>query len=302
MVGGNQRSSPDAPNGEACDRMCTRRHYVALSAAFAVVSGCLGTDDTEDRSDDDPPDDETTPVDDDTVTGDAAGSSEDEATPPDDDADSVDAADVADDPSDDSSIASEEAIDVQEDFESYILEMEVTHEGPDGEWTQRLYREADVENDQMYQQFEMKGGEEGPAEFEHYIVEGEAYQILPDGTCMPSDEATIMIHAENPGGFERPHPDEVETDAEHITYDDTTTVAWLNEPVHVWEIDLEPTFEAIDGMIQMYVGVESGYFVGYEGWYTTGAHDDPAEITIEYHRYSFNQDFEIEIPDGCGDE
>ena len=111
-----------------------------------------------------------------------------------------------------------------------------------------------------------------------------------------------MVHAENPGGFERPHPDTVDEDAEYITYRDTTTVGWVDEPVHVWEVDLEPTADAIDGVMELYIGVESGYFVGYEGWFTTGAHDDPAEITIEYHRHSFNQDLDIELPEECTDE
>ena len=281
-------TGPEVSDDKGYSRTCsnstsiTRRRYLVVSAALAVVAGCVGDDDSQ---------------------ADAADSRSDDGAPPaDDDESTEDADDSTDDSSDDSDVAPEESLDVREDFESYILEMEITHEGPDEEWTQRVYRETDVANERLYQQFEMMGEGGAPGAFEHYLVDGEAYQILPDGTCTSSDEATIMIHTENPGGFERPRPDETDTDAENITYGDTTTVAWVDEPVHVWEFDLEPTFEAIDGAMQMYVGVESGYFVGYEGWYRTGAHDDPAEITIEYYRHSFDQAFEIEIPDECTGE
>lgn len=267
-------------NGEECRRTpsnstsITRRRYLVAGAALAVA-GCVG-------GDDDTPDDESSSSEDDGATGDAD--------------------DSANDPDDDSDGKSEETLDVREDFDSYKLDIETAYEGPDGEWTQRLYREANVVDDQIYQQLEMAGDEGEPGTFEHYIVDGKAYQILPDGTCTPSNEAAILLHGANPGGFGQLHPDTVDTDADHITYEDTTTVAWVDEPVHVWTFDLEPISEAIDGMMQMYVGADSGYFVGYEGWYTTGAHDNPAEISIKYHRHSFNQDFEIELPGKCTDE
>lgn len=280
MTGRTKWVGPDVPNGEEGSRTSsigasiTRRRYLVVGAALPLVAGCVG--DT-----DDPSDDEATPADDDEVAGTAD--------------------DSADDPSAGSDEESETTLEVREDVDSYVLEMEVTHQGPEGDWTQRLYREADVTNERLYQQLEMAGDEGEAGVFEHFIVDGEAYQLLPDGTCTSFDETTIRMYGENVGGFERPKPDEIDEDAEHVTYGDTTTVAWVDEPVHVWEIDLEPTVEAIDGMMQLYVGVESGYFVGYEGWYTTGAHDDPAEITIEYHQHSFNQDLEIELHDECTD-
>ncbi len=299
MVGHPHKANPNVSSGDQCRRTCSnspsikRRRYLVVGAALTLVGGCLGGDgegggdDQVDATDDDPDGHI-----DDSTSGDAPTSTDDD-----------DGNEETDHPTDDSSDTSdgeaEMALDVREDFESYILDMEVSHDGPDGEWTQYLYREEDVANDRLYQILEMEGDEGQPGAFEHYIVDGEAYQIFPDDTCIPSDEATIMVHAENPGGFARPHPEDIDANEEHITYKEQSTVAWVDEPVHVWEIDLEPTFEAIDGKMEMYVGVESGYFIGYEGWYTTGAHDDPAEITIDYRLHSFNQDFEIEIPDEC---
>lgn len=254
----------------------TRRRCLVAGAALIFVSGCLGDDGD---ADDSPEDDETIQADD-------------------DNAGTADTDDTTDDASDDSIVEP----DIRADFDSYILEMDISHEGPDGEWTQRLYREADIANDTMYHRFEMDGDTDEPAAFDHYIIDGQAYQIGPDGTCIPSGEETVLVYERNPGGFQRAHPDEVDTDADHITYQDTGSIDWVDELVHVWEIDLEPTDDAIDGVLHMYVGVESEYFVGYEGWLTTGAHDDPAEITIEYRRHSFNTDIEIELPDECRDE
>lgn len=262
----------------------TRRRYLVIGATIAAVSGCVGDDDdgadaadddTEDHTDDDFSDDETAPGD-----GDDAG-------------------DPADDSPGDTDGEQEGTLAVSEDYESYILEMEITYEGPEGEWTQHVYREADIANDQLYQNFEMTGDDGDPEGFEHYIANGEAYQILPDGSCGPTGEEAILVYGETLGDFERPRPDDVDTDDEHITYEGTTTVDWIDEPVSVWVFDLESSPQAIDGVLEMYIGEESGYLVGYEGWYTTGAHDDPAEFTIDYRRHSFNQPVEIEVPDEC---
>ncbi len=304
MVRHEEGLSSEDSTGAGCPRTSssnasiTRRRYLVVGAAFTVVGGCVGDEDDVDAVDSDTDDHATDGDTDDHAADDTA---DDGAPPADDNNANGDADDSVADSSDDGEEEPAETLDVREDFESYILDMEITHEGPDGEWTQGLYRETDIANDRLYQIFEMVADEGESEAFEHYIVDGEAYQILPDGTCTSSDEATIMIHAENPGGFDRPHPDQLDESDENISYGDTTSVAWVDEPVHVWELDLEPTFEAIEGAMRIYIGVESGYFVGYEGRYTTGAHDDPAEITIEYRRHGFNQDFEIEIPDECTD-
>lgn len=269
MSGRDRGAGPEDATENGCRSKgsiaITRRHYLGVGAAMAVMAGCVGDDD-------DQPDPSGTA--DDTVGDDGPG----------------DASSNGDDP-----------LDVREDFDSYVLEVEVGHEGPDGAWSQRIYREADVANDRMFQQLEISGDEGEPGVFEQYIVDEEGFQIMPDGTCTSFDERTIRMYGENVGGFQRPDPDEVDEDAEHVTYGGTTSVDWVDESVHVWEFDLEPAFEAIDGSIEMYIGSESGYFVGYEGWYTTGAHDDPEEISIEYHQHSFNQSIDIEIPGECAE-
>ena len=296
MVDGDQGTAPNSPTGKGskptstAGHSITRRNYLVVGTALATLGGCVGMDDDRAEADDRSDATELLPADDDDDT-DAMDDSADAVT------DSVD--DSADAVTEDSEEGDEPPLEVREDFSAYILEIEITYDGPDEAWTQHIYRETDIANDRLYQQFEMMGDEGDPGTFEQYVLEGEAYQILPDGSCNPSDEATIMIHAENPGGFERPHPDSLDTEAEHLTYGGSTTVGWVDESAHLWELDLEPTFEAIDGEMQLYIGVESGYFLGYEGWYRTGAHDDPAEITIAYHQHSFDQDFDIELPEAC---
>ena len=179
MGGRVHGTSHDGSNTEQCSRpdpartLITRRRYLMVGTALTLVPGCLGDDDdqseveddvTDDTTDDTTAVDETTPADDDDEEDTEAADDFDDD--PDDDTDDTD---------DDTDDETEVALDVREDYESYILEMEVTHDGPDEEWTQRLYREADIENDRLYQKFEMLGDDGEQGTFEYYIVEGAAY-------------------------------------------------------------------------------------------------------------------------------
>lgn len=266
-----QGTGPTVPNGEACDTCSngasiTRRSYLLMGGALAVMAGCVGDDES-------PEDDSGTVDEDDTETADDA---------PADDGESDDEADMRD---------------VQEDFDSFILEMHVTLDGPEESWEQELYRETDVVNEHLYQHIEMVMDEDSQ-EFEHYLVDEGAYQIIDDA-CMSFDEQGIMVFADNPGGFQRPDPDRIDAEDDHITHVGSDVRDGMS--VDVWEMDLAQTFEAHDGLIRMYIDIENGYFVGYDGWYTTGAADDPQHITIDFRRHSFNEELTIELPEVCED-
>lgn len=251
-----------------------------LAATIATaVAGCGGTNDTEEtqQSDTDETPQSNPEGDDDTdESGTTSSTNEDDATPTETD---------------------EEGVSVATDFESYAVDTEIR-------WAQEgsatmihdSQTEWDLANDRAYRHYELRESAEEEGEgliTEIYTVGNTTYRSVFDSCTTttgdlikPGQWSNIVL----PVGEDL----ELSESAEQIR---TDTVD--GETVDVWRYDLTESMDVFEGEARFSVSAETGYLLLSEGSYEVGSGNNPVKYTFTRRQHSFNQTFDIEVPESC---
>lgn len=251
-----------------------QRRQVLAAVIATTVAGCGGTNDTEGTQ-------QSNPESDDDTEGTQQNNPE------------------SDDDTDDSTPTEtdEEGVSVATDFESYAVDTKIRQE-QEGSTTMihDLQTELDLANDRAYRHYELRESDEAEGEgliTEIYTVGDTTYRIVFD------DCTTTTADLISPGqlsGIAVPVGEDLESseNAEHVGTDTVN-----GESADVWRYDLTESMDVFEGEARFSVSAETGYVLLTEGSYEVGSGNNPTVITFTRRQHSFDQTFDIEVPESC---
>jgi hypothetical protein len=193
--------------------------------------------------------------------------------------------------------ADEEGVVVATDFDSYAVDTELRQE-QEGSATMihDSQTDWDLANDRASRRYELRESDEEEGEgliTEIYTVGDTTYRIVFDSCTTTTAD---LIYPGQLSGIAVPVGEDLES-SESAERVGTDTVD--GEPVDVWRYDLTESMNVFEGEARFSVSAETGYLLLSEGSYEFGSGNNPTVITFSYRQHSFDQTFDIEVPENC---